>query len=366
MRYKDLGFSSQHAISATLNLNAARYRDKNRHLNFLDRLLEHAAAIPGVESVALASASEIPPGEGHATNTVRIEGRPLAIDSRQKALTRQQVVSASYFHILQIPLFDGRFLRDSDGARSVPVVVVNRQFAQRYFPQQTALGRRLLTGETEGVWSTIVGVVGDSKTSGLTTAAEPSVYTPYRQSDGQRLHELGVLIESALPMSSVAPAFRRIVNALDPEQPIASIETLDERLNASVSRPRFTAGFLFAFSCAGILLAIIGVYGVVACRARSHLREIAVRQALGARPGDVIAHIMWHSVRLICPGVLSGFLAALAGNRLISNLLFQVKPGDPHILAVVCLLIVTVALCSSLVPAVRAARADPLVSLRQN
>src|SRR6185437_2382531 len=131
---------------------------------------------------------------------------------------------------------------------------------------------------TENTWYTIVGVVGDVKTSGLAALPEPVVYTPYEQSDGGRLRDLGLVVRSALSVSSIAPEFRKIVTALDPEQPVTSIESIDQRLNASVSRPRFTADILFTFSCFGVLLAIIGVYGVLTCRTRAQIREIAVRQ----------------------------------------------------------------------------------------
>jgi putative ABC transport system permease protein len=366
MRYKDLGFEPQHAIAATINLNPSRYGDKGREFAFIDRLLQRASAIPGIESVAVTAASEIPPGEGHATNNVRIEGRPLAIESRHKALTRQQEVNAAYFHILHMPLLEGRFIEDSDGPNTPPVVLVGKQFARRYFPHESAVGHRLETGQREDTWYSIIGVVGDVKTSGLAAVPEPVVYTPYGQSDGLGLRELGIILRSSLRVGSVAPEFGRAVRALDPEQAIAAIETVDERLNASVSRPRFTADLLFAFACMGALLAVVGVYGVITCRVRTHLREIAVRQALGAQPWDVISHLVWHAIHIVAPGMLAGIAAALVTNRLIANLLFQVKSNDPQMLAAVCTCIGAVAFGASCLPAVRASRLDPLVSLRQD
>jgi predicted permease len=366
MRYKELGFESQHLIAATVNLGSSRYDNKNREFSFIRQLLERTAAIPGVEAVAPTIASEIPPGEGPATNTVRIEGRPLPVNSRRKALQQPQEVNAAYFSILQIPLLEGRLLRDSDGANALPVVVVNNQFARRYFPGETALGHRLMTFEAENTWYTIVGIVGDVKTSGLAAHPEPVVYTPYEQSGGGGLRGLGVIIRSALPVASIAPEFRKIVLALDPEQPVASIDTIDERMNASVSRPRFTADVLFIFSCFGVLLAIIGVYGVLTCRARAQTREIAVRQALGAQRTAVISNLLGQAIRLVLPGLLAGIALALLGNRLISSLLFEVKPGDPTALVVVCAGIVLAALAASFLPALRASRLDPLVSLRQD
>ena len=133
MRYKELGFASHHLIAATINLNGLRYRDKNRQFAFIDRLLQSTAAIPGVEFVALTNASEIPPGEGHATNNVKIEGRPIAVDSRHRPLTRQQEVNGAYFHLLYIPLLEGRFIQDSDRNGSPPVVVVGKPVCRTLF-----------------------------------------------------------------------------------------------------------------------------------------------------------------------------------------------------------------------------------------
>ena len=365
MRYKDLGFESQHVIAATINLGSSRYRDKHREFSFINQLLERTAAIPGVDAVAPTIASEIPPGEGHATNVVEIEGRPLPLNSRHKALQRPQEANAAYFKILHIPLLEGRLLRDSDRANSLPVVVVNKEFARRYFPGESALGHRLNTGEIENTWYTIVGVVGDVKTSGLAASPEPVVYTPYEQSDGGRLRDLGLIIRSALPLRSIAPEFRRIVSDLDLAQPVSSIETIDERLNASVSRPRFTADVLFSFSCFGVLLAIIGVYGVLTCRTRTQMREIAVRLALGAQRTAIISNILRHAMRIVVPGLVAGIALALVGNRLISHLLFKVRPDDPAALLVVCAGIVLAAFAASFLPALRASRLDPLVSLRQ-
>jgi predicted lysophospholipase L1 biosynthesis ABC-type transport system permease subunit len=206
----------------------------------------------------------------------------------------------------------------------------------------------------ENAWYTLVGVVGDVKTSGLAAFPEPTVYTPYEQSGGGGIRDLGILIRSALPVSAIASAFRKIVHDLDPEQPITSIDTLDERLNASVSRPRFAADVLSTFSCFGVLLAIIGVYGVLACRTRAQIREIAVRQALGAKRGDIMANVLGHAVRLVLPGLLGGIGLAMLGDQLLASLLFEVKPTDLSLFV------------ASFLPAFRASRLDPLVSLRED
>jgi ABC-type antimicrobial peptide transport system permease subunit len=169
-----------------------------------------------------------------------------------------------------------------------------------------------------------------------------------------------------LPVSVIAPALRKIVHEFDPEQPISNIETLDERLNASVSRPRFAADLLSTFSCFGVLLAIVGVYGVLACRTRAHIREIAVRQALDAQPAEIMTNVLGHAVRIVLPGLLAGLALAMAGNRLLVSLLFDVKPADPTVLILVSCGITIASLAASFLPAFRGSRLDPLVSLRED
>ena len=365
MRYKELGFESQHAIAATINLGSSRYDDKNREFSFVRQLLEETAAIPGVEVVAPTVATQIPPGGGHATNTVGIEGRPLPMNSRRKALAHMQAGTGGYFKILQIPLRNGRLLRDSDRAESTPVVVVNNQFAQRYFPGENPLGHRLQTEENENAWYTIVGLVGDVKTSGLAASPEPTVYTPFEQCRGGAIRDLGILMRSALPLSSIAPAFRKVVHDLDADQPVTIVDTLNERLNASVSRPRFAADVLSTFSCFGLILASIGVYGVLTCRTRAQMREIAVRHALGAQRGTILLYVLGYALRLVVPGLLVGIALGMAGNRLLVSLLYEVKPGDPAVLVFVSCGIVLAAFAASFLPAFRASRLDPLISLRE-
>ena len=363
MRYRGLGIEPQHLIAATLNLSSLKYRDSRREFEFINEVIANSELIPGVEAVAISVATEIPPGTWHATNTVMIEGRPLAVSSRNKALMRSQVVSADYFKILYIPLLAGRLLRARDASDAAQVVVVNREFARRYFPHESAIGHRL-RGERNG-WYTIVGIVGDVKSSGLAAAPEPIVYTPYEQTDGQRLRELGVIMRSSLPLSSIGAVFRTVIENADPEQPVSKIETIDDRLNESVARPRFTAALLTGLAVIGVVLAMLGVYGLASCRVRSQLREIAVRQALGAPPSRLIAHIMQSAVRISTCGLLCGLLLTLAATRLISGLLFQVSPRDPSVLLSVsgCVLISAMAAC--LLPAFRAASSDPLATLRE-
>jgi predicted permease len=364
MRYHDLGIQPERVIAATLNLSASQYKDRRRELDFIHQVLNNTKWMPGVEEAAISIASEIPPGTWHAANTVTIEGRPLPTNSRQKAVMRPQNVSADYFRILHIPLLEGRPLRDADTSDATQVVVVNREFARRYFPGDTAIGHRLMTGERDG-WYSIVGIVGDVKSSGLAADPEPIVYTPYEQADGQRLRELGVIMRSSLPVSTVGSMFRKVVANADPGQPVGKLETIDTRLNDSVARPRFTAALLTGLAVLGTLLAMLGVYGLASCRIRSQMREIAVRQALGAPPVQLIVQIAHSTLIVSAAGLLCGFLLTLIGTRLISAVLFQVSPRDPAVLLGVSGCVLASAIAACVVPALRAAGSNPLQALRE-
>ncbi len=366
MRYRGLGFEPGHTVVATLNLNSARYREPQAQTAFIDRLLAGATAIPGVAQAAVSTAGEIPPGGGHATNNARIEGRTLAVDSRQKAVMRNQVVSAGYFNVLRIPLIAGRLLADTDAGNSAPVVVVSRDFERRYFPQESAVGHRLQAGERQGVWYTIVGVVGDVKSGGPASFPEGIVYTPYAQSTSGAARDLGVLVQSSLPVATLAPALRKVVAGIDPQTPVSSIETLEKRLNQSVVRPRFTADLLGALSLLGTMLAMIGVYGLTACKVKAQMREIAVRQALGAPLRMIVQEITRGAVLVAGVGLAGGLVLAFVSLQVVSTMLFRVNWRDPVPFAEVGAGVFLAALFACVVPAWKAGRADPLQTLREN
>lgn len=364
MRYRELGIQTEHVIAATFNLSASKYRDLHRELSFVDDLLARTKAIPGVEDPAISVGSEIPPGSGHVTNTVRIEGQPLAVDSRQKPLAKDQDVSSDYFKTLRIPLLQGRFIRDTNGPSAAPVVLVSGELALRYFPHHP-IGQRPKAGDTrEGVWYTIVGVVGDVKTSGPASPPEPVVNVPYGQSAGEFLRDLGIVVRSPLPLAAIALALREVVARIDPEQPIGAIETIDNRLNESVARPAFTASLLSALSVLGVLLAAIGVYGLVSCRVRSQMRELAVRQALGAPAATLIVQIVRNAAAVAALGLVCGLALTLAGTRVLSAMLFQVSPREPIVLIGVCAAVLLASLAACLLPAWKATRIDTLAVLR--
>ena len=363
MRYMNLGFQPERLVIATLELSGPRYQEKTQQFAFIQELLERAQGLPGVQLAAVVAAGDLPPGDWHATNTFEIEGQQHPLGG-PRPLARYPRVSPGYFGIMGIPLLKGRFLEDSDGQNATPVVVVNHALAHRYFNGENPIGRRIRTGGDDEPWYAIAGVVGDVKTSGLTTAPEPTVYLPYRQTDG--LAEIGLVMHSPLDSGMIANELRRTIASMDPNQPIASIQAMDDRLSESVSKPRFTTALLCAFAGLAVVLGIIGVYGVMGCRVRWQLRELAVRQALGAQRRDVVWHVLRQGLGIILPGLCLGLSGAISLSRLLSSMLYEVSATDPFMFVEVSAGLIGVGLLACWIPAMRAARVDPLVSLRHD
>jgi predicted permease len=363
MRYVSLGFRPDHLVVATLNLSGSAYREEAPRSAFIQELLERTQSLPGVELAAVTNAAEIPPGDFHATNTFAIERRNQPLGG-VRPIARYPAVSAAYFAILGIPLLQGRLFQDSDGVKAPPVVVVNRALVHRYFDRENPIGKRVRTGGDDQPWRTIAGVVEDVKTSGLTSAPEPTIYLPYRQTDA--LAEVGLVMRSPLEAGIVAAELRKSIASLDASQPVSSVQAMGERLSESVSGPRFTTVLLFAFAGLAIVLGLIGVYGVMGCRVRWQLRELAVRQALGAQQQDVIWHVLRQGFAIILPGLAAGLLGTIALSRLLSSVLYGISAYDPPTFVMVATGMAGVALLACWVPAMRAARSDPLQLLRHD
>lgn len=363
MRYMNLGFQPMRLVVATLNLSGPAYHDKVRQSAFIQKLLERTRSLPGVELAAITLASGIPPGDFHATNVFVIEGQVHPLGG-VRPIARYPVVSPEYFGILGIPLLEGRLIQDSDGESAPPIAVVNKALVRRYFEHENPIGKRVKTGGGDQPWRTIAGVVGDVKTSGLGTRPEPAIYLPYRQAEP--LSEIGLIMRSPLQAGIIATEFRQAMKNLDPNQLVASVQAMGDRLSESVSGPRFTTVLLFAFAGLAVVLGLIGVYGVMSCRVRWQLRELAVRQALGAQHKDVIWLVLRQGLAIVLTGLCAGLLGAAGLSRLLSSMLYEVSPHDPVTIVAITAGLVSVALVACWIPARRAAQSDPLHLLRHD
>jgi putative ABC transport system permease protein len=361
-RYRDLGFRSDHLLTVPLHFSRTRYSQGAKQSAFLDQLLESLANAPGAAGSA---AGTIPPGDFHATNGFRIEGRALLPMSR-RPVARQPSVSVSYFRVLGIPILRGRGFLDSDGAGAAPVVLVSETLARRYFPGEDPIGRKVSTGPND--WRTVVGIVGDVKTAGLGAGPEPVIYFAYRQSGridtGFLGDNIGVLVRTGVDPAAIASEVRRRVTQLDSSISIGDMQTMDRHLNQSAARPRLAALLLGCFAGLGMLLATVGLYGVMSFLVRWRVREIGIRLAVGAQPRDVMRMILAQSAKVILAGVVVGAGCALWLNRLMQGLLYGISSADPLTFGVAIGFLAAVGMAASYLPARQASVVDPMTTLR--
>jgi putative ABC transport system permease protein len=355
------GFEPSHLLTFRLSLPAAQYDTRAKVRDFYLALVERLEALPGVRAAGLTVS--LPPHLLSMTDTFMPEGMTLP-PNQSAPLGPLLFVNERYFEALGAPLLRGRFFTERDERDAPAVVIVNDALAKQYFPGQDPVGRRLKNGGPErpnNSWMTIVGVVGDVNYSGLDAPPEPTVYFPFRQATSTTQF---IVLRTTGEPGSVATAARQIVAALDKDLPIADMSTMDEVMTASVASPRFRTTLVAIFAAVGLLLAAIGIYGVMSYAVTERTHEIGVRAALGADRGDVLRLVLGEALALAAAGVAAGLAGALATTRLIRALLFRVEPTDPATFVAISAVLVTAALAASYLPARRALRVDPMVALR--
>ncbi|HEX8283351.1 MAG TPA: ABC transporter permease [Pyrinomonadaceae bacterium] len=357
----DPGFDTRGLLTLRVALPPARYAEDARAARFYDELVRRVSALPGVRGAA--ATSNLPLAGDGGTGSPQVVGRATPASELTEAHMR--TVSANYFAVMGIPVAAGRVFGERDGVEAPPVLLVNKTYAERVFPGEDPVGRRLTFK-----WSgdrppfEIVGVVGDEKVTSLDARTTPVVYF-HNQQGPDSSAALVVRAEGADP-TALAGAVREAARGLDPEVPVFAVQTLEQMVagtRATFMR-RYPAYLTGVFACVALLLALVGIYGVVSYAVTQRTHEIAVRVALGARGRDVLRLVLRHGLGLALAGVAAGTVGALMLTRLISGLLFGVSAADPAVYALVSLLLVAVALVASLVPARRATKVDPMVALR--
>jgi predicted permease len=349
----DLGFTSHGVLTGFVLPPPAAYRTADQRRAFYDRLLERAAALPGVQQAALSSV--IPLGGDSDTN-FSIEGRPPARSNADALITWYRDVSASYFSAMNIPLRRGRLFTAGEAA---PVVVINETMAKRFWPTDDPIGQRLDFGDKR--LFTIVGIVADVQVRGARGTNEVETYVPYWQAPeaGTNL----VLKCSIAPAVLIEP-MKQAVKDVDPTIAVAGIASMEAIVGEANGQPRFYATMVGAFAGLALLLAAVGVYGVMAYSVSQRTSEIGVRLALGAGQQQICRLVLGDSLRLAAVGLVCGAAGALAAGRAIRSLLFGVRSGDPVTYVATAALLVGVALLASYLPARRAMRIDPMTALR--
>lgn len=354
LSHVDPGFEAAGVVVVEASVSRATYPTAAQVLGYYERAIAALASQPGV--IGAAAVSHLPTSGRAMNRGFRIEGRPDPVRGTDQTID-YQVAAPRYFEVMRIPVRAGRALAPSDGAGATPVVVVNEAAVARYWPDGSPIGARVGFGRQDGgtTWATVVGIVGDVRHAGLDAAPAPEVYVPLAQ-DPPRGMSL-VAQTTALPATLLAA--RQAVRAVDPSQAVAAPRPLDDQVWTSLARPRFLAGLLNGFAGLAVVLAAIGLYGVLSQVVQARTRELGVRLAVGARPGQVVALILRSAASLVGRGVLLGLGGALLLTRVLSGMLFGVSVLDPWIYGTTALLLVAVAVIAAGGPARRAARLDP-------
>ena len=362
LRSVDLGFTPDHIVTATLDFPVTHYQTAELLHDVQRRVSTQIAAIPGVRSVAAVNWLPL------TTTTVMggfalEDGRPLPPDYT----VLKPCVTPEYFATMSIRVREGRGFLASDGPTAGHVAVISQSVAKRFWPSESPIGKHItMTDKPKpSDWMTIVGVVDDVVQGGLAEARGEAIYQALEQVDQIFfINHLNFVARENTDPSSVAAEMRAAVRAIDPQQPIESIMTMESRLSATVAEPRFRSLLLVVFSSLSLMLAAIGIYGVLAYGVAERTREMGIRIALGAAPGAVVRLVLASTALLTIPGLLLGLGASLAATRILSTFLFQIRPTDPFTFAAASVLLLVVALCAGYGPARRASRIDPLITMR--
>lgn len=353
------GFDPHNVLAVRLALPGFRYDSTRKVLAFYDELEREARALPGVEAAAVVS--KVPLGPPSWTSQFAIAGRE-PLESGKQVLHRE--MSLDYHAVMRVPLLRGRNFTSADRAGASAVVLINQTMARTYFKGVDPVGQQVAfdrVPDSTSLWRTIVGVVGDERQNQLSGAAEPEFSAPFAQ-DGR--HGMILIVRTRNDPAAFAPAIRRIIARMDPALAISSIDTMDGVRAQSLSRERFLTTLMLSFAAVGLVLGLVGVYGVVAQIAKRRTREMGIRIALGAKAGNVQWLVVRHGLRITALGIGVGIAVALAATGALRTLLYQVAPTDPLIFVAVPLLVLVTAALASWLPARRASRADPCEVLR--
>jgi len=358
------GFDPEGALTMQVSLPESEYGGSSRKIAFYRQLLERLKSVPGVEAVGMIN--NLPMGGVDINGQFGVAGRP----QDQYGYAGYRVVSPDYFRTMNIPLRKGRYFTDQDSESSEPVAIVSQRVADTFFRSENPLGQRVLSVNDASreefdraeKWPKVVGVVGAVKHFGLESRDSADLYVCYAQRP-RRIDQMTVVARANVEPAALAPALRQEVKKLDADLPV-SFEVMEQVFARSTATRRYNVILLGAFAALALLLAVIGIYGVMSYAVSQSAREIGIRMALGAQAGDVLKLVVGQGLLLTLIGVGAGVAGALALTRLLANLLFEVTTTDPLTFVGMPVLLVSVALVACYIPARRATKVDPLVALR--
>jgi putative ABC transport system permease protein len=354
------GFNPENVVTLEIELPEAPYRAEQQQRVFQQQLLQKIQSIPGVQ---YASTVDNLPFSGNANiSSFTIEGRPIpAATERPRAFYR--VISPDYFSTMGIPLSRGNQFTDRDSADVPGAAIINDAAVRKYWPGEDPLGKRIKRGrpESKNPWLTIVGTVGSANQLSLREDTQPEIYVPYLQNTSRTFT---LAARTSSDPRTLAGSIRKEVWAIDKELPVSNMKLMDELISNSVAQPRFYVILLSVFAGLALILAAVGVYGVMSYSVTLRTRDIGIRMALGAKPVDIFKHVIGQALMLGLIGLGIGIILAIASTRLMSSLLYGINATDPVTLGATSLVLLAVALLASYIPARRATKVDPMVTLR--
>ena len=356
----DPGFKADRALTMNITLLGSKYPAANQQIAFFDDVRRRVEVLPGIESTGLISSA--PLSGGVYAGGFSIEGRDAGSANEDLSADRR-MISSEYFNALGIPIVRGRHFTERDNQASPGVAIVSESLARRFLSNDDAIGQRIKLGGRDSTrpWLSIVGIAGDVRDTGLESDGRPCVYVPYPQFPSL---SMSIVARTGIDPKALISAIRNEVWAVDKDQPVTDIKTMDEYVAGSVSARRANALLLTVFAVLALVLASIGVYGVMAYSVTQRVHEIGIRMALGAQTSDVIKLIVGSGMALVLAGVGIGIGGALALSRVLSSLLYGVSSTDPITFSLVSVILSSVALVANYIPARRATKVDPMIALR--
>jgi putative ABC transport system permease protein len=358
------GFRPDHVLTMQIALPETRYSGQKIAL-FYQQLVERLHALAGVQYAGIAR--NLPLSGSDASLNFVVENRPVE-SSAEQSRAKYRAASADYFAALGIPLVRGRYFDRTDGEKSPGVVIINNTMARRFWPGENPVGKRMKAGFDGSQWCTVVGVVGDVKHTGLDAATNAEMYYQYLQIPPELMSfvegTMTLVLRTQADPNSMVAAVRGEVQKLDADLPVFNVKTMQDLVGGSLAQPRFRTLLLGIFAGVALLLAAIGLYGVIAYAVTQRTNELGVRMALGAQKSDVLKLVVGHGAQLAAIGIGIGLLVALPLMRIISQLLFGVNAADPVTFAGTAVVILLVTVAASYLPALKAIKVDPVIALR--
>jgi predicted permease len=354
------GFNPDHVISMRVSLRGLKYQMRDDLIRFLASVHENVVRLPGVMEEA--AVSSLPMSGALAWGGLDVEGytpppgqSPIQVDRRG--------ATPGYFRTMQIPLLQGRPFADRDAPDAPKVAIVDEKLARYLWPGQNPLGKRVRFSGGKPSWLEVIGVAGPVKQYGLDAEPRMTVYVPYAQLTVVSVY---LVVRTVADAPGSLPAILSAIHSVDPEIPVYGIMTMRERLSRSLARPRFAMAMLAAFAGFALILAAVGVYGVISYLVTQSVHDIGVRMALGAQPRSILGMVLGRGMKLAAAGLVIGLAGAVALTRLMASLLFGVSATDIVTFSLVALFLGLIAFLASYFPALRAARLDPMIALRED